>query len=123
MQGTTYEKRNPKETSKYSLLGGSGIGFSNRGWRLFARSVHSDIGEELGVSRTALREAFKLLTAKRLIESRPKLGTRVRPRKNWNMFDAEVLRWCFSSNPDTQFYMALYEMREIIEPNAGHASY
>ncbi|AAV81149.1 FadR family transcriptional regulator [Idiomarina loihiensis] len=79
----------------------------------------NDIGAELGVSRTALREAFKLLTAKGLIESRPKLGTRVRPRKNWNMFDAEVLRWCFSSNPDTKFYMSLYEMREIIEPNAA----
>ncbi|RUO32434.1 FadR/GntR family transcriptional regulator [Aliidiomarina soli] len=79
----------------------------------------NDIGEELGVSRTTLREAFKLLTAKGLIESRPKLGTRIRPRKHWNMFDAEVLRWCFSSNPDAKFYMSLYEMREIIEPNAA----
>lgn len=79
----------------------------------------NELGEELGVSRTTLREAYKLLTAKGLIESRPKLGTRVRLRKHWNMFDAEVLRWCFSSNPDAKFYMALYEMREIIEPNAA----
>ncbi|RUO26911.1 FadR family transcriptional regulator [Aliidiomarina minuta] len=79
----------------------------------------NNIGEELGVSRTTLREAFKLLTAKGLIESRPKLGTRIRPRKNWNMFDAEVLRWCFNTNPDPKFYMSLYEMREIIEPNAA----
>ena len=46
------------------------------------------IGEELGVSRTALREAFKILTSKGLLESRPKLGTRIRPRKHWNMFDS-----------------------------------
>ncbi|EKE72335.1 FadR/GntR family transcriptional regulator [Gallaecimonas xiamenensis] len=77
------------------------------------------IGEEMGVSRTALREAFKMLSAKGLIESRPKLGTRVRPRKNWNMFDSDVLRWCFDNNPEPKFYMALYEMREIIEPSAA----
>ncbi|MED5524993.1 FadR/GntR family transcriptional regulator [Gallaecimonas pentaromativorans] len=77
------------------------------------------IGEEMGVSRTALREAFKMLSAKGLIESRPKLGTRVRPRKNWNMFDPDVLRWCFDNNPEPKFYISLYEMREIFEPSAA----
>jgi DNA-binding FadR family transcriptional regulator len=57
------------------------------------------IGEELGVSRTALREAFKILTSKGLLESRPKLGTRIRPRKHWNMFDSEILSWCFEFEP------------------------
>src|SRR4029450_12483566 len=37
-----------------------------------------------GVSRTVLREALKVLAGKGLIESRPKTGTRVRPRANWN---------------------------------------
>lgn len=75
--------------------------------------------EELGVSRTALREAFKLLTAKGLIEARPKLGTRVRPHKNWNMFDPDILRWYFDNNPKPEFYTDLYVMREIIEPSAA----
>lgn len=74
---------------------------------------------ELGVSRTALREAFKLLTAKGLIESRPKVGTRVRPRKYWNMFDADILRWYSDSSPKAEFYTDLYVMREIIEPSAA----
>lgn len=77
------------------------------------------LGEELGVSRTALREAFKLLTAKGLIESRPKLGTRVRPAKNWNMFDSDILRWYFDNNPKPAFYTDLYVMREVIEPSAA----
>ena len=68
------------------------------------------IGEELGVSRTALREAFKILTSKGLLESRPKLGTRIRPRKHWNMFDSEILSWCFESKPSPQFFISLFEI-------------
>jgi len=77
------------------------------------------IGEELKVSRTALREAFKLLSAKGLIESRPKLGTRVRPKECWNMFDEDVLKWNFESTPSQEFLRALFEMREVIEPNSA----
>lgn len=77
------------------------------------------IGEELNVSRTALREAFKLLTAKGLLESRPKLGTRVRPKESWNMFDSDVLNWCFESAPSAEFLRALFEVREVIEPAAA----
>lgn len=77
------------------------------------------IGEELSVSRTALREAFKLLAAKGLIESRPKLGTRVRPKESWNMFDSDVLKWSFESTPSAEFLRSLFELREIIEPNSA----
>lgn len=77
------------------------------------------IGAELDVSRTALREAFKILTAKGLIEARPKLGTRVRPRQYWNMFDTEVLSWCFESKPTAKFFVSLFEVREIFEPAAA----
>lgn len=79
----------------------------------------TSIGEELGVSRTALREAFKILTSKGLLESRPKLGTRIRPRKHWNMFDSEILSWCFESKPSPQFFISLFEIREIFEPAAA----
>src|SRR5919198_5501039 len=49
--------------------------------------------DEAGVSRTVLREAIKVLAAKRLVESRPKTGTRVRPRRDWNLLDPDVLAW------------------------------
>ena len=41
--------------------------------------------EELDVSRGAYREAIQVLTAKGLVESRPKAGTRVLPRARWNL--------------------------------------
>src|SRR5438309_132612 len=39
--------------------------------------TEDELGSQLGVSRTVLREAVKVLAAKRLVESRPKTGTRV----------------------------------------------
>jgi len=77
------------------------------------------IQEEFGVSRTAVREAFRLLSAKGLTASRPKIGTRVRPTVDWNMLDPEVLRWQIDQNPTEEFINALFEMREIIEPAAS----
>lgn len=77
------------------------------------------IQEEFGVSRTAVREAVRLLSAKGLTVSRPKIGTRVRPTTDWNMLDPEVLRWQVDQNPSEEFINALFEMREIIEPAAA----
>src|SRR5689334_3137788 len=74
---------------------------------------------EFGVSRTAVREAIRLLSAKGLTLSRPKVGTRVRPTMDWNMFDADILRWQVDDNPSDDFINALFEMREIIEPSAA----
>lgn len=74
------------------------------------------LSESLDVSRTALREAIKILSAKGLIESRPKTGTRVKPRSSWNLLDPDVLSWHFP-DPDPAFLYALFETRLIIEPN------
>ena len=41
----------------------------------------------LDVSRSAYREAVQVLTAKGLVESRPKAGTRVLPRNRWHILD------------------------------------
>ena len=47
--------------------------------------------DELGVSRTVVREAVKSLTAKGLLVAGPKVGTRVLPSDNWNWFDPDVV--------------------------------
>lgn len=78
----------------------------------------ASICEELGVSRTALREAFKGLNSKGMLESRPKLGTRIRPKKHWNMFDTHILSWSFEPKPSRKFLQSLFEIREMIELNA-----
>lgn len=77
------------------------------------------LAENLQVSRTALREALKVLSAKGLVEARPKVGTRVRPREAWNQLDADVLSWRCASMPTDDFIDKLVEMREVIEPAAA----
>src|SRR3981081_1536157 len=53
----------------------------------------TEVQGRYGASRTAVREAIKVLSAKGLIAARPRYGTYVRPRGEWNAFDADVLQW------------------------------
>jgi len=78
-----------------------------------------EASEALGVSRTAYREAMRILTAKGLLESRPKAGTHVTPRRRWNLLDPDVLEWMFSGAPDERFIRDLFELRGVIEPAAA----
>ena len=75
--------------------------------------------EELNVSRSAYREAIQVLTAKGLVESRPKAGTKVLPRHRWNLLDPEVLAWAFAGEPDRKFVRDLFELRAVVEPAAA----
>ena len=70
-------------------------------------------------SRTVLREAIKVLAAKGLVESRPKTGTRVRPRQSWNLLDPDVMAWHQEGTPPEAFLRKLTEVRLIVEPAAA----
>lgn len=74
--------------------------------------------EELGVSRTALREALKVLTAKGLVDARQKRGTYILHRSQWNLLDADVLRWQ-ADQPAPRLLTHLGEVRAIVEPAAA----
>ncbi|MFD1786328.1 FadR/GntR family transcriptional regulator [Sphingomonas floccifaciens] len=78
-----------------------------------------ETSEALGISRTAYREAIRILAAKGLVESRPKAGTRVTPRTRWNLLDPDVLAWAFEGEPDVGFIHDLFELRAVIEPAAS----
>jgi GntR family transcriptional regulator, galactonate operon transcriptional repressor len=71
------------------------------------------------VSRTALREAYSVLAAKALIVARPKVGTRVRPKSDWNMLDPEMLSWHLQSVPTEDFVADLFVLRQMVEPAAA----
>jgi DNA-binding FadR family transcriptional regulator len=71
---------------------------------------------ELGVSRTVVREALRVLTAKGLVAARPKVGTHVRDRADWRMLDPDLLRWRYETATDFGFLDNLAEVRRIIEP-------
>ncbi len=77
-----------------------------------------EASEALGISRSAYREAIRILAAKGLVESRPKAGTRVTPRERWNLLDPDVLAWTFEGEPDPDFIQDLFELRAVIEPAA-----
>lgn len=76
------------------------------------------LSAELGVSRTALREAIRTLSAKGLVQMRPRTGTRVCAREEWHLLDPQVLGWAGASlEPD--FVRSLLECRQLIEPAAA----
>jgi DNA-binding FadR family transcriptional regulator len=52
-----------------------------------------DLAIELGVSRTSIREAVRVLSAKGLLQARRRVGVRVRDRDDWNLLDPQVLSW------------------------------
>lgn len=79
----------------------------------------ADMCARFKVSRTALREAYSVLTAKAMIVARPKIGTRVRPKADWNMLDPEVLSWHLQSTPTESFVAELFVLRQMIEPEAA----
>jgi GntR family transcriptional regulator, galactonate operon transcriptional repressor len=72
-----------------------------------------------GASRTAVREALKVLTAKGLVAARPHYGTYVRAREDWNVLDADVLRWQDGSATSLSLLRNLDEVRRIVEPQAA----
>jgi GntR family galactonate operon transcriptional repressor len=78
-----------------------------------------EMGERFSVSRTALREAYSMLSAKALIVARPKVGTRVRPKSEWNMLDPEVLAWHLEAAPTEEFINHLFVLRQMVEPPAA----
>ncbi len=76
-------------------------------------------GEQLGVSRTVLREATKVLISKGLLESRPKTGTRVRALESWNLLDPDVLAWQLARRPRERFVREIFELRRAFEPSVA----
>lgn len=71
--------------------------------------------EQLAVSRTAYREAVRILAAKGLVSARPKVGTRVNPKSDWTLLDPDVLDWIFESEPDRRLLESLFELRKVVE--------
>ncbi|MBL4826376.1 MAG: FadR family transcriptional regulator [Spongiibacteraceae bacterium] len=79
----------------------------------------AEICERYNISRSATREAVKMLTAKGLISSRPRQGIRVLSQQHWNMFDTEVLTWILSGTPSLSMLKDFLQLRLAVEPQAA----
>jgi len=79
----------------------------------------AEMGARFSASRTALREAYSKLSGKGLIVARPRIGTRVRLKADWNLLDPEVLTWHLGTEPEGHFVDDLFVLRLAIEPVAA----
>jgi len=79
-----------------------------------------ELSRRFQASRPVVREALKLLSAKGLITSRKRAGTRARPRAAWHMLDVDVLAWRLKSGrAEPKFVFDLLHARAAIEPAAA----
>lgn len=67
-------------------------------------------------SRTAIREAFRVLTAKGLLEARQRAGTLVRTREYWDLLDPDILYWQGDGTPDPLLQKQVTEFRLCFQP-------
>lgn len=80
----------------------------------------TELAQSLNVGRTTVRDAIKVLSGKGLVRTARRYGTRVRPVEDWNLFDADVVRWHEPSHPRlVTMFAETTELRYIIEPAAA----
>ncbi|MES1158455.1 MAG: FadR/GntR family transcriptional regulator [Terricaulis silvestris] len=81
--------------------------------------VESELCKKYGASRSVLREAVKMLTAKGLLRARPRQGTRVQPEEHWNLLDPDVLRWMLERKFSLRLLIQFTQVRLSFEPGAA----
>jgi DNA-binding FadR family transcriptional regulator len=81
--------------------------------------VEGELCAQYGVSRSILREAVKMLTAKGLLGSRPRRGTWVQGEEKWNLLDPDVLRWMLERKFSFSLLIDFTQIRLAVEPKAA----
>ena len=81
--------------------------------------TESGLSSLFTVSRSVMRESIKVLAAKGLVEVRPRIGVRVRPRSEWNLADPDLLTWQCDAGVDDALARDICEIRIILEPAAA----
>lgn len=79
----------------------------------------SDLCATYGVSRTVIRESLKVLETKGLVHGRPRVGTLVLDRSEWNVLDAQILKWMGPDVLSAELLSSILEARRTVEPAAA----
>ncbi len=77
----------------------------------------AQICAEHGVSRTVVREAMRILSSKGLITARPRIGTLVAPRRDWAVWDPDILIWLESTPALADWLADALDIRRALEPD------
>ena len=83
------------------------------------RIVADEAAAQLGVSRTVVREAVRVLESMGLITVRRRVGITVLPPSSWNPFDLNIIRWRLAGPDRLVHLQSLSELRSAIEPLAA----
>ena len=81
--------------------------------------TEEELCQQLGVSRSVVREATKAVTILGMVRSRQGRGTEVLPDENWNEFAPEVIEARSDLQTVDEFLVHLLELRRIIEVEAA----
>ena len=77
------------------------------------------LATELGVGRSVIREAVRVLRTLGLVTSVRRVGIRVLPESHWNVFDPQVIAWRLDSQNRGAQLRSLTELRSSVEPMAA----
>jgi DNA-binding FadR family transcriptional regulator len=79
----------------------------------------ASLTERYQVSRVVIRDAVKILVGKGLLDVRRGIGTRVKPRSQWVLWDDDILAWHISAPPNKEVIRQLMDIRLAFEPKAA----
>lgn len=126
---------NPRRLGGNSLLDGAielrgilGDAVENLGTRIAsgewaegqAVTREADLVDQLGVSRSVIRESFRILGAKGMIRSKTSDGTRVQPRSKWRLLDPDVMEWRIKADDKERLLRDLLKLRLVMEPGTAY---
>ncbi|KTR99749.1 FadR/GntR family transcriptional regulator [Pantoea dispersa] len=87
-----------------------------------ALPAEAELCERFSTSRNIIREVYRSLMAKRLMEMKRYRGAFVTSRNQWNYLDSDVLQWALAHDYDPRLIAAMNEVRVLVEPQIARWS-
>ncbi|WP_239098370.1 FadR/GntR family transcriptional regulator [Micromonospora qiuiae] len=78
-----------------------------------------ELVDRYAVSRSVIREVLRVLASMGFIETRRRVGVLIRPARDWNVFDPQVIRWRLASAGRIAQLRSITELRTAVEPHAA----